>query len=80
MGSKLENSRVESDYVCSRILDEVKGRMLEEIVLYETNKKVGKGYDVFKLMFSVGEFDMVVYDKEKHSCRIYPLINRHSVI
>ena len=71
-----ELNPAESDYVCSSILDEIKGRMLEEIVLYETIKKMGTQYEVFKLVFAAGEFDMVVYDKENHICRIYEI--KHS--
>ena len=63
-------------YVSKRILDEVKGRMLEEIVLFETKKKLSKRYDVFKLSFSVGEYDMVIYDRDNHSCKIYEI--KHS--
>ncbi len=63
-------------YVCDRILDEVKGRMLKEIVLFETMKKLDKRYDVFKLSFLVGEYDMVVYDKQEHCCDIYEI--KHS--
>ena len=63
-------------YVCDRILNEVKGRMLEEIVLYETMKKLNERYSVFKLSFLVGEFDMVVYDKQEHCCDIYEI--KHS--
>lgn len=66
----------EREYVCNRILDEVKGRMLEEIALYETMKKTEGYADVFKFQFAAGEFDMVVYNKQNHTCRIYEI--KHS--
>lgn len=66
-------SEVGRKYVSERVLDTVKGRMLEEIVIYETMKKMGKRYDVFKLLFNVGEYDMVVYDKENNCCDIYEI-------
>lgn len=66
----------EREYVCNRILDEVKGRMLEEIALYETMKKTDGLADVFKFQFAAGEFDMVVYNKQNHTCRIYEI--KHS--
>lgn len=65
------------EYVCDRILSEVKGRMLEDIVLMETTKKLNpKQYKVFKLMTAGGEFDMVIYDREKNVCGIYEI--KHS--
>ena len=67
----------EKNYVTDKILDEVKGRMLEEIVLSETKKALSpKEYDVFKYQFVGGEIDMVVYDKEADSCRLFEI--KHS--
>lgn len=66
----------EKDYVCSKILDEVKGRMLEEIVLYETMRKLKKNHKVFKLEFLEGEFDMVIMDKKTYGCKLYEI--KHS--
>lgn len=48
--------------VTNRILEEVRGRMMEEIVLLESMKSADQGKRIFKLQFMVGEFDMVVYD------------------
>lgn len=69
-------SESEKDYVASKILDEVKGRMLEEIVLYETMRKLKKTHEVFKLEFIEGEFDMVVMNKATYECSIYEI--KHS--
>lgn len=63
----------------SRILEEVRGRMLEEIVLLET-KKANPDLQVFKLQFAVGEFDMVVYDPEKCCCSIYEIKHSAEVV
>jgi hypothetical protein len=68
-------NEAEREYVCSRILDEVKGRMLEEIVLYETMRKL-PACDVFKLEFIAGEFHMVIYDRCAHCCKIFEI--KHS--
>lgn len=65
-----------ASYVTKRLLDEVRGRMLEDIVLLETSKVLGKEYEVFKLMFISGEFDMVIFDKENSVCAIYEI--KHS--
>ena len=49
----------EQNYVINRVLNEIKGRMAEDIVLLET-KLALKNNRVFKLQFAVGEFDMVI--------------------
>lgn len=61
--------------VKERILNDVRGRMLEDIVLLET-KMAFPDKEVFKLQFSIGEFDMVVYDEKASSCEIYEV--KHS--
>lgn len=65
----------EQIYVTERILDEIKGRMMEDIVLLET-KMARKKCEVFCLKFAVGEFDMVVFDRENRCCEIYEI--KHS--
>ena len=70
-----EVSASERTRITERILDEVKGRMLEEIVQLET-KKANPDLEVFKLQFVVGEFDMVVYDPVNVCCKIYEI--KHS--
>ena len=50
--------------------------MLEDIILLETSKALGKNYNVFKLQFKRGEFDMVIYDKKENACGIYEI--KHS--
>lgn len=58
-----------------RILDEIRGRMMEEIVLLET-KFARPEKQVFQLQFAVGEFDMVVFDPVHACCEIYEI--KHS--
>lgn len=58
-----------------RILDEIRGRMMEEIVLLET-KFARPEMQVFQLQFAVGEFDMVVFDPVHACCEIYEI--KHS--
>ena len=69
-------SEYEKTLVTNKILDSVRGRMMEDIVLLETSKSLGKRYRVFKLTFLAGEFDMVIYDTENNSCEIYEI--KHS--
>lgn len=69
-------SEQEKELVTGRILEEVRGRMLEDIVLLETTKALGSRYKVCKLQFASGEFDMVVYDSEKNCCAAFEI--KHS--
>ncbi len=66
----------ERDYIAERILGEVRGRMMEDIVLLEALKALPKQYQVFKLQFVSGEYDMVIYDKDTNSCAAYEI--KHS--
>ena len=61
--------------VQERILSEIRGRMLEDIVLLET-KLANPKKQVFVLQFPVGEFDMVVFDPVVGSCHIFEI--KHS--
>lgn len=65
----------ERNYVTERILSDVRGRMMEDIVLLET-KMAKPNCEVFKVIFAKGEFDMVVFDPEKANCSIYEI--KHS--
>ena len=62
----------ERNAVTQRILSDVRGRMLEDIVLLET-KMARPACEVFKLLFDVGEFDMVIFNPETASCEIYEI-------
>ena len=65
-----ELSAEERRRILERLLGEIRGRMMEDIILLET--KIAKpDKKVFKLQFAVGEFDMVVYDQKALTCEIY---------
>lgn len=64
-------------YITGKILDDVKSRMLEDIVLLEVCKAAPSTMEAFKFKFDAGgEFDMVIYDKASQNCRIYEI--KHS--
>ena len=64
-------------YITGKILDDVKGRMLEDIVLLEVCKAEPSTMEAFKFKFDAGgELDMVIYDKTSQNCRIYEI--KHS--
>ncbi|MFR3969415.1 MAG: AAA family ATPase [Evtepia sp.] len=74
-----ELSEAEKDMVCERILEEVRGRMMEEIVLLETTKAIDKSRRVFKMTFAAAEFDMVIYDKT-NSCECYEIKHSDQIV
>ena len=70
-------SEADKAYITGKILDDVKGRMLEDIVLLEVRKAAPSTMEAFKFKFDAGgEFDMVIYDKADQNCRIYEI--KHS--
>ena len=70
-------SEADKAYITGKILDDVKGRMLEDIVLLEVRKAAPSTMEAFKFKFDAGgEFDMVIYDKTSQNCRIYEI--KHS--
>lgn len=70
-----ELSIQERQHILERLLNEIRGRMMEDIILLET--KIAKpDKKVFKLQFTVGEFDMVVFDPKTLTCQIYEV--KHS--
>ncbi len=62
--------------ISQKILDDVRGIILEDIVLLETKKTVSKDEQVFKLQFDAGEFDMVIYNSLTDTCAIFEI--KHS--
>ena len=71
-----ELSLVERNEITKQILNGIKGRMMEDIVLLETQQAF-KNKHVFKLQFAIGEFDMVVCDVQNATCEIFEI--KHSL-
>lgn len=69
----------ERNYVTQRILNEIKGRMMEDIVLLET-KLANPKKQVFVLQFAIGEFDMVLFDPETSSCKIFEIKHSDQIV
>lgn len=69
-------SQEERDLACEKILEEVRGRMLEDIVLLETVRTLPKNRSAFKLTLSRNEFDMVIYTSSENTCEVYEI--KHS--
>ena len=69
------------ELACEKILEDVKGRMMEDIVLLETARALPRNKRAFKLTLPRSEVDMLVYTSEawtgeayeiKHSSEIIP--------
>ena len=74
-------SELDQEYIIAKILDDVKGRMLEDIVLLETYKAAPRSQLVFKFKFDVrGEYDMVIYDKNTNTCRVYEVKHSDKIV
>ena len=76
----LSASEQEKELAANRILDEVRGRMTEDIVLLETMKHLENKRKVFKLQSARGEFDMVIYDKRENCCEIYEVKHSKEIV
>jgi hypothetical protein len=68
-------SLMERNTVIARIMSDIRGRMMEDIILLET-KLALPDCQVFKLVFARGEFDMVIFDPQAASCKIFEI--KHS--
>ncbi|WP_317395503.1 AAA family ATPase [Faecalicoccus pleomorphus] len=65
----------------NEILNAVKGKLLEDLILLNTQKALGDDFKVFQLQFNPvygvvqrqGEFDMIVYQKSTNECSIFEI-------
>lgn len=64
------------EYACTKILEDVKGRMLEDIVLCETKKALSCDFEVFKIQLENGEFDMAIFDRHSFEVQLFEI--KHS--
>ena len=69
----------ERERVLERVMGDIEGRMMEEIVRVET-KMAATGKDVFKLGFTVGEFDMVVRDCDARTCDVFEVKRSDKIV
>jgi len=73
-------SELEKKLATDKILEDVRGRMMEEIILLETTKALPKHKRAFKLLLARGEFDMVIYDSEENSCELYEIKHSSKIV
>ena len=63
----------DTETLSSGILEEAKGRILEEWVIFETQRTLNKGELLYQVAFSRGEFDMVVIRPQANEVELYEL-------
>ncbi len=59
--------------LAEKVMADVRARMLEDIILLETEKAAGGRHQVYKLQINAGVFGMVVYDPAENDCFICEL-------
>jgi len=75
-----ELSEPEKNMVCERILEDVRGHMMEDIVLLETAKAAKKKQRIFRLKFAGMEFDMVIFDGETDTSECYEIKHSDQIV
>ena len=70
----------EQKMACEKILEDVRGRMMEDIVLLDTTRFLPKKRSTFKLTLDRSEFDMVIYDSEENTCEAYEIKHSSKIV
>ena len=70
----------ERNLATGKILEDVRGRMMEDMVLLETVKTLKKGRSAFKLTLARSEFDMLIYDSLTDTCEAYEVKHSSAVV
>lgn len=73
-------SEREKNLACERILEEVRGRMMEDIVLLETVRSLPKNKRAFKLTLSRSEIDMLIYSSGTNSCEAFEIKHSREIV
>lgn len=63
-----------------KILEEVRGRMLEDITLLDTARSLSGKDRAFKLVFVRCELDMVIYHGENDTCEAYEIKHSREIV
>lgn len=73
-------SELVKTFITERLLTTVMGHMLEDIVLLDTRRRYRNRKEIFKLYFAAGEFDMVIYDKNKAEVECFEIKHSDEII
>ena len=63
-------------YIINKILEDVKGKLLEEIIILDINNRNNKNIKAFKYKFDIGEVDLIIQNTNTNTCEIYEI--KHS--
>ena len=63
-------------YIINKILEDVKGKLLEEIIILDINNRNNKNIKAFKYKFDIGELDLIIQNTNTNTCEIYEI--KHS--
>ena len=66
-------SEWERKLASEKILEDVRGRMMEDIVLLDRIRTLPRHRRAFKLFLSRREFDMAIYDSQENTCEEYEI-------
>ncbi len=66
-------SEISKRDMVEKVMADVRARMLEDIILLETEKAAQGSRQVYKLQINAGVFGMVVYDPQENSCTVCEL-------
>lgn len=73
---KFDNLSVHDEKIVAEgVLEEVRNRILKDIVLMETSIGISERYRAFRVHLPEGSFDMVVYDKERNECTVFEIVD-----
>lgn len=73
-------SEREKNLACEKILEEVRGRMMEDMVLLETVRMLPHTKRAFKLQLPRSEFDMIVYSAKENQCEAYEIKHSETIV
>ena len=73
-------SERERSLATQKILEDVRGRMMEDIVLLDTLRSLPKRKTAFKLTLERSEFDMLIYDSESDTSEAYEVKHSSSIV
>ena len=73
-------SEREKTLATDKILEDVRGRMMEDIVLLDRSRTLPNGKRAFKLLLSRREIDMVIYDRQANVCEEFEIKHSRKIV
>ena len=70
----------EKTLAAEKILEDVRGRMMKDIVLLDRSRTLPNGKRAFRLRLSRREIDMVIYDRQANVCEEFEIKNSRKAV